>query len=359
MGLFIFGIVMLIIGVIVLVAMRLSEKAKAKKLSWIPMTVCVIICLFCTVFSSIVSVPTGHTGILVTFGQVENRTFEAGIHIKAPWQDVVIMDNRNQKATLDLLCFSSDIQEVQVVYTLNYQIEKANAQNIYKTLGANYYDVVIVSRIQEAVKSVVAKYTAEELLDSRAELSQQIKQILVDKLSTYNIEVVDTSLENLDFSDAFTDAVEAKQVAEQKSKQAQIEQAQKTMEAEAEAERSRINAEAAAAIAKIAAEADLDVVKIQADAAEYAGQKDAAVIGQVLRIFAVDPDNVTAEDVRNLLLYYYILEWDGKLPETYVGSEDFYSMLAALAIKSYETVETEIPTETETLIETEAETTVA
>jgi hypothetical protein len=80
----------------------------------------------------------------------------------------------------------------------------------------------------------------------------------------------------------------------------------------------------------IAANADLDVVKIQADAAEYAGQKDAAIIGQVRDIFAKDPKNLTDEDVEKLLLYYYIQKWNGVLPETYFGSEDFYQLIASL-----------------------------
>jgi regulator of protease activity HflC (stomatin/prohibitin superfamily) len=240
------------------------------------------------------------------------------------------MDNRNQKASVDLACFSSDIQEVAVTYTLNYQISKTNAQTIYKETGVSYYDTVVQPRIQEAVKSEMAKYTAEELLSNRAQLSQDIRTVLTDKLSTYNIVVVDASMENLDFSDAFTDAVEAKQVAEQKSKQAQIEQTQKTMEANAAAERAEIEANAAAAVAKIAAQAELDVVKIQADAAEYAGQKDAAVIGQVRDILAADPENLTNEDLQTLLMYYYIQKWDGQLPTTYFSSEDFYQLLAAL-----------------------------
>ena len=102
------------------------------------------------------------------------------------------------------------------------------------------------------------------------------------------------------------------------------------MEAAAAAERAEIEAKAEAAVAKIAAEAELEVVKIQADAAEYAGQKDAAVIGQVRDILAKDPKNLDNEDLHNLLLYYYILQWDGVLPETYFSTDDFYGMLAAI-----------------------------
>lgn len=82
------------------------------------------------VITSVTKVPTGHTGIVTTFGEVENYTLEAGIHLKAPWQRVIRMDNRVQKQTIELSCFSSDIQEVSMVFTVNYQINKANAMTI-------------------------------------------------------------------------------------------------------------------------------------------------------------------------------------------------------------------------------------
>ena len=118
------------------------------------------------------SVPTGHTGIVTTFGKVENYTYEAGVHFKLPWQEVVRMDNRNQKGSLQMSCFSSDIQEVDVDYSINYQIEKSNAQTIYRSIGVDYYDTVMVPRIQEAVKSVIAQYTADELVERRRTVEQ-------------------------------------------------------------------------------------------------------------------------------------------------------------------------------------------
>lgn len=294
----------------------------------------VLVLAVTTTISCIRTVPTGHTGIVTTFGNVEGYTFEAGVHFTAPWKTVVNMDNRNQKATVNLSCFSSDIQEVDVTYSLNYQIEKENAQDLYRTIGISYYDTVITPRIHEAVKSVFAKYTAEELLESRAELSNEIKLILTNKLDDYNIEVLDTSLENLDFSDAFTDAVEAKQVAAQKKQQAEIEQAQALMEAEYAKDIAETKANADAAVAKIAAQAELDVTKIQADAAEYAGQKDAAIIGQVRDILATNPEDLTTDDIQNLIMYYYVQKWNGELPNTYIGTENFYKLLASLANKA-------------------------
>lgn len=325
-ALFIVGAILLIVSALLLVGLKKSSRV-ARVLA--PSVVC-IVALVMMIGSCVRTVPTGHTGILTVFGKVKNTTLEAGVHFRAPWETVVNMDNRNQKASVDLLCFSSDIQEVTVTYTINYRISKQNAQMIYKEIGVSYYDTVITPGIQEAVKSEFAKYTAEELLNERSKLSGAIRETLTEKLSSYNIVVIDSSIENLDFSDVFTDAVEAKQVAEQKSKQAQIEQAQKTMEAEEAAKRAEIQAKAEAAVAKIAAEADLDVVKIQADAAAYAGEKDAAIIRQVRDVLAKDSENLNDEDVQHLLLYYYIQKWNGELPETYFSSEDFFRLLASL-----------------------------
>ena len=263
----------------------------------------------CILLASFVSVPTGYTGIVTSFGKVENITLDAGIHAKAPWKDVITMDNRVQKQTIDLSCFSSDIQEVSVKYTLNYQIDKQNAMTIYKTIGKDYYSTAIEPNVAEAVKTVVARYTAENLIESRAELATAIESYLTEILSKYNIQVVSTAIEDMDFSDVFTNAVEQKQVAAQNRLQAEIEQEQKNMEQEATAKRAVIEAEAAAEVAKIQAQADLEVVKIQADAAEYAGLKEAAKNKAVADALTDD-----------LIEYYYIQQWDGKLP-TYVGGE--------------------------------------
>lgn len=217
-----------------------------------------IICLI----GFIKTVPTGSTGIVTTFGRIENITLDAGIHFMAPWKKVVNMDNRTQKQSIEMQCFSSDIQEVSVIYTVNYQINKANAQEIYRTIGKEYFDKIVMPKALEAVKSVFAKYTAEALVASRAGLSKEIEAVLVDDLSKQNIQITATSIENIDFTDAFTNAVEAKQVAEQNKLKAQTEQAQATLEAQAQAERQVIKAQADADASILAAKADAEVAKI-------------------------------------------------------------------------------------------------
>ena len=185
-----------------------------------------------TFFGCMTSVTTGNTGVVTTFGRVENYTLEAGFHIKAPWHTVTEMDNRVQKTTVELSCFSADIQEVTMRYTLNYQIDKSNAQEIYKTVGTNYYATIIEPTIAEAVKVAAAHYTAEQLVQTRSNLAADIEELLETNLGNYNIKVSSTAIEDMDFTDAFTTAVENKQVAEQKKKQAEIEQAQALAQAE-------------------------------------------------------------------------------------------------------------------------------
>lgn len=196
--------------------------------------------------SMVAFVPTGYTGILTTFGKVEDRTVQAGLNIIAPWQKVVKMDNRTQKQLIETQAFSSDIQQVDVAVTLNYCIDKSTAQNLYSSVGKDYSNTILMPRALEGIKTVFAGYSAEELVTNRVELSGNISAIIAEDIAPYGIQISGVSIENLDFTDAFTDAVEAKQVATQNKLTAETKQAQLTLEAEAEAERKIIAANAEA-----------------------------------------------------------------------------------------------------------------
>lgn len=221
-----------------------------------------IILLALSVFTII---PTGHTGVVTSFGKVQNYTLDAGPHLKAPWHKVIKMDNRIQKETIELSCFSSDIQEVSMVYTINYQLNANNAMNIYSTVGKKYYDTLISPAVAESVKVVTAQYSAEELISNRAELAVNLEADLSAKLISNDIILTSTSIEDMDFTDAFTNAVEEKQVAQQNKLKAETQAAQKVVEAEAEANVRKINADAEAyeLITKANAEAEANALVTQ------------------------------------------------------------------------------------------------
>lgn len=250
----------------------------------VPLVIVAVIVVF-ALLSSVATIPTGHTGVVTTFGSVEDYTFDSGVHFKLPWQKVVMMDNRIQKQTVNLSCFSSDIQEVSMTYTVNYQINKANAQNIYKNIGTDYYNTVIIPCITESTKVITAKYSAEDLVSERTNLASAIEEELTSKLALFNVELVSTSIEDMDFTDAFTNAVEEKQVAQQNK-----------LRAETEAERLKIEAEAEAAVKRIEAQAEADARLIQAEAEAEANRKVA--------------ESLTDEILRNKMLD----TWNGELP---------------------------------------------
>ena len=263
---------------------------------------------------SFATVPVGSTGILLTFGKVEDgKALSEGLHIKLPLvQRIVSMDNRVKKLELNTEAFSKDIQTVSATLAVNYRLQAEKSFAIYKTHGTQYEQNIIVPAAHEVLKSVCAQYTAEELISKRAESSDMMRDELDAKLSGMGITVTDFNIIDFDFSDEFINAVEAKQVAEQVKKkaatenetaiaQAEREKQVSIKQSEAEAERVRIEAEAQAQSTLIAAQAKADAVKLAADAEAYRLENEGKYVTTSLI------DKILAEN------------WDGKLPNVVGG----------------------------------------
>lgn len=298
-----------VLAILVLIGSIIAIVADAKKVG-VGGFIVALVFLF---VSCIGIVPTGYTGILTTFGAVSDRTVDAGMNFKAPWQTIITMDNRAQKVEIQTQAFSSDIQQVDIVMSVNYCIDQPTARELYKTVGRSYYENIMFPRIQENIKAVFSQYTAEALIANRETLSGSTADLIRNDMTPYGITIISIAIEDIDFTDAFTNAVEAKQVAAQNKLTAETQQAQKTMEQEAEAERAIIAANAQAEQDIIAAKADLEVVKIQADAALYAGEREANMNERIAA--ALTPD---------LINYYWIKQWNGELPTTVLGTESNY-----------------------------------
>ena len=249
-----------------------------------------------------ITVDTGYTAIVTTFGKVEDYTLEAGFHFKTPFQQIILMDNREQKTSFATQAFSSDIQQVDINGSINYAINKSTAMTLFREVGTNYFDKLVNPRMMENTKAVFSKYTAENLVSAREELSVQIRDILSKEMERYGISIISISIENVDFTDAFTDAVEAKQVAAQKKLQAEIEQEQKTMETQQQAQCQKIEAEAKADVLKVNADAEAYSTRIKAEAEAEANRKIA--------------ESLTPE----LIEFTQVNQWNGELPQYVSGS---------------------------------------
>jgi len=308
--LFILAIIILAAGFVVGTALKNDEAVRNPSVGKMIRIGAIALAVVLVLMSCLAIVPTGYTGILTTFGRVENRTVNSGANFIAPWQKVVKMDNRTQKVQIETSAFSSDIQQVDLQLSVNYCIDQTTAQELYRTVGLNYYENVMYPRVIENAKAIFSRYTAENLIASRDTLSDFIAESTASDMQEYGITIVSIAIEDIDFTDAFTNAVEAKQVAAQNRLTAETEQAQKTMEEEATAQRAVIAANAEAEKDIIAANAELEVVKIQAEASLYAGEKEAEMNKRI-------SESLTD----GLIDYYWIKQWSGILPTTVLGTD--------------------------------------
>lgn len=268
----------------------------------------IIACVIIIIVSCVSYVPTGYTGIVTTFGKVHDEVLDAGLNFHAPWDNVIKMDNREQRITFNLEAFSKDIQQVDVQGSINYNIDKSTAMNLYKDVGTNYSEILIGPRINEDVKIIIARYTAENLIESRQKAADAIYELIKNELAPKGINVISFAIENIDFTDAFESAVEAKQVATQEKQKAQTQQEQQTMEATQAAERQRIAAQAEADVKKIDADADAYATKIKAEAEAEANNK------------------INKSLTDTLISYVQMNKWNGTLPQ-FVGGDSTIPVL--------------------------------
>lgn len=204
--------------------------------------------------SSFTVVSAGHTGVVLTFGAVEDTVLEEGLHFKIPFiQRVVEVNNRTQKIETEGSASSKDLQVISYVVAVNYHVNDDSSASLYQNVGTDYGSVIIIPAIQESIKAVTAQYTAEELITKRQMVGDQIKDALSEKINQYGLTVEIFNIVNFDFSEEFNAAVEAKQTAQQNALKAEqdlarieVEAQQKITQAEAEAESIRLIQEALA-----------------------------------------------------------------------------------------------------------------
>ena len=195
-----------------------------------------------------VQVGAGQRGVVLNFGAVQEQVLEEGLHFRIPvMQEIALTDVKIQKAETDAAAASADLQDVSSRIALNYHVVPDKANVVYQKIGMQFKERIIDPAIQEVVKAVTAKYSAEELITKRPAVSEAMRVALADRLRANNIAVDAFSIVIFSFSKVFTEAIEAKQTAEQLALKAKrdlerikIEADQKITAARAEAESLRL-----------------------------------------------------------------------------------------------------------------------
>jgi len=207
-----------------------------------------VVLLFLLFLHPLVQVGPGQRGVVLNFGAVQKHVLGEGLHFRIPiMQGIVPIDVKVQKSITSAAAASSDLQEVSSEVVLNYHVMPDKVNVVYQSLGIHFKERIIDPAVQEVVKAVTAMYTAEELITKRPAVSEAMRANLAERLAVHNITVDAFSIVGFSFSDAFTEAIESKQTAEQLALKAKrdldrikIEAEQTITSAKAEAESLRL-----------------------------------------------------------------------------------------------------------------------
>ncbi len=203
-----------------------------------------LITIFLTPF---VIVNAGERGVLMEFGKVQDKILGEGIHTIIPVVNTVKkLSVRVQSQEISAEASSKDLQDVFTDVALNWHIIPEEANVIFQQIGGekNVIERIINPAVEEVLKAVMAKYTAEEIITKRGEVKAGVDDALTIRLTNYHIAVDDISLVHVHFSTQFGEAVEAKQIAEQEAKRAEFIALKASKEAQAKVNLAKGEAEA-------------------------------------------------------------------------------------------------------------------
>lgn len=206
----------------------------------------ILIFLIVTPLRMFHSVKAGHVGVVYQFGNIVDQR-NPGLKTIWPWQTIQGANVQIQRVSFDQLdSFSSETQDVFIKATINYQVSPKDIQNLYRTVGPDYFDKLVPNRVNQFFKDETVKYTAVEIAPNRDQIRADVLRRLKTELAPYSIQIDDLLIDNISFSQEFTKAIEDKQIATQeaqaaknrvKQAQYQAEQIIKTAQGQAEANR--------------------------------------------------------------------------------------------------------------------------
>lgn len=181
-----------------------------------------VVVLFLVLCVRIVNV--GEVGIVTRFGNITRHT-GSGLILKLPWpiEHLTKMNVQIQKEQQDASAATKDLQTVTTTLALNYNLTPATADDVFRTIGADYKVRIIDPVLQETVKSITSQFNADELISQRPKVETLVLEDITSKLKKRGVTVDNVSIVNFGFSNAFEQAIEQKQVAQQNAQKAQYE----------------------------------------------------------------------------------------------------------------------------------------
>ncbi len=247
-----------------------------------------LIVLIWVVLSTFVTIDAGHRGVVLKWGEVQERVLSEGLWTITPIAErVVSLDVRTQKYEAFATAASKDLQDTTTTVAVNYHLDPSTVNTLYREIGIEYGGIIIQPTIQEVVKASTAKFTAEELITQRPKVKEDIELGLEERLNSRGIVVETVSITDFRFSSQFTQAIEQKVTAQQLALKAQN---------------------------------DLERIKIEAQQKIEVAKGDAESIRVIQEQLSESPDYIE---------FLATQKWDGKLPLATGGTVPFIEIPTA------------------------------
>lgn len=277
------------IGLVVLALIRTGRNQNSRGISSTAVVVLVIAAIFSTLGAGLVYVESSERGVVRTIraGGVRPDALEPGLHWILPVvEQVVTYSIANQTYTMSgvaqegqvqgddsIRARTKDGQEIILDASVIYQIDPAKVVPLHIVWQNRYQDGIVRPESRGIIRDAVSQYGVEEVVSTkRAEMVQTISEELTKSMAQNNLLLIDFVLRDIHFSEAYAQAVEQKQIAEQQAQQARLTVEQKKQEAEQARQVAQGQADAAVIAAQGAAQAQIIQAEAQAQANELIGQ---------------------------------------------------------------------------------------
>lgn len=293
-----------------------AEKKKLERRITVTFILAVISFIgFVLVPFSVHQINTGEVAVVKVWGKAK-ETKTPGTHFNF-WlgKTYITYDTKVREIDSRTMAYSQDAQTMEIELNIQYRIQIDKVLNIYEEYGQiEMLESRIKSVCDEKVKTVMSSKQAMRIIETRNTLSSDVIAVVSEATGKYYIEIVNVVITNIDFSDAFEQAVENKMIAEQQQLQEEYNKQKAITQAEAELE-----------VAKRQAQAKIEQARAEAESIELKAEAEA----QALEILQETWNNIP-EEIRQIILQEKaITTWNGKLPETLVG-DDFLKQLLGI-----------------------------
>ena len=177
-----------------------------------------VVALIIALLQSFTIIPAGHTGVIDFLGYVSDHTLKPGVNMVNPMANVEKMSIKTQELKELMSVPSKEGLSVDLEISLLFKLDSEKANEIYKTVGPNYAEIILTPQFRSVVRGVTARYEAKALYTaSREKLAGEILDELENLVGPRGIIVEQAPLRQIQLPERLTKSIEEKLQAEQES----------------------------------------------------------------------------------------------------------------------------------------------